>query len=197
VLPSKPTDEVRQFFGALEDPPARSFPLRVMRRLIREFLWVFIALMDLGRRFGSWLLRSEYIVTGGCKKRGACCHHILLEWTPMLDARPWLARLVLFKMTRIYNFYDRGYTWEVEDGFMARVLSCHSLRPDGSCGEYRIRPLICRSYPELPLIGKPMVLKGCGYTFARRDRGAESEPGLVQIGRPSRVPAAPEPDQSP
>lgn len=157
--------------------------------MVREGLWVFIWLMDLGRRFGSWLLRSEYVVTGGCKKRGACCHHILLEWTPMLDARPWLARLVLFKMTRIYNFYDRGYTWEVEDGFMARVLSCHSLRPDGSCGEYRIRPLICRTYPELPLIGKPMVLKGCGYTFARRDGQKPPEDTLVQIGRPKRAPA--------
>jgi hypothetical protein len=111
----------------------------------------------------------------------------LLEWTPLLDAHPWLARLILFKMTRIYNFYDRGYTWEVEQGFMARVLSCHSLQPDGSCGEYRIRPLICRTYPELPLIGKPMVLKGCGYTFARRDRSPEPDEGLVQIGRLRRM----------
>lgn len=183
----KKQDEVRQFFGAQPDPRPLSWPLRAFRRIIREFLWIFIWLMDAGRRFGSWLLRSEYVVTGGCKKRGACCHHILLEWTPLLDEHPWLARLVLFKMTRIYNFYDRGYTWEVDQGFMARVLSCHSLQADGSCGEYRIRPLICRSYPELPLIGKPMVLKGCGYTFGRRDRSPEPPEQLVQIGRPRRL----------
>ena len=66
-----------------------------------------------------------------------------------------------------------------------RVLGCHSLREDGRCGEYRLRPLFCRTYPEVPLTGRPMVLKGCGFEFERRD-GGEDEPveeELVQIGR--------------
>lgn len=142
--------------------------------------------MDLGRRFGQILLRTEYKVAGGCKKRGACCHHVLLQWYPILDRWPVLGRIVLWKYTRLYSFYDRGYTWEIEDGLMGRVLGCHALQPDGSCGEYRVRPLVCRSYPELPLLGKPMVLKGCGYRFVRRDGGQDETietESLIQIGR--------------
>ena len=85
--------------------------------------------MDLGRRFGSILLRTEYKVAGACKRRGACCHHILLEWSPMLDRFPWLGKLVLWKLTRFYSFYDKGYSWEIQDGFIARVLGCHALTP--------------------------------------------------------------------
>ena len=70
---------------------------------------------------------------------------------------------------------------------MARVLGCHALRPDGLCGEHRTRPLVCRTYPELPLVGRPMLLKGCGYKVARRDGRPEVDEGLVQIRRPTRL----------
>jgi hypothetical protein len=173
--------------GAQPDAQPRGIVLRIVRRILREAVFVFVVIMDLGRRFGQVLLKSEYKVAGGCQKRGACCHHVLLEWSPILDRHPLLARLVLWKLTRLYSFYDRGYTWEVEDGLMARVLGCHALLPDGRCGEYRTRPLFCRSYPELPLLGKPMVLKGCGYSFVRRDgkpeEVVEASETLVQIGR--------------
>ena len=130
------------------------------------------------------ILRSEHRLGGACKKRGACCQHILLEWSPWLERFPILGRLVLWKYTRLYSFYDKGYSWELEDGFIARVLGCHALRPDGLCGEHRIRPMVCRSYPEIPLIGRPMLLKGCGYQIVRRDGAPEPETeGLVQIRR--------------
>ncbi|MBI4817548.1 MAG: hypothetical protein HY791_14905 [Deltaproteobacteria bacterium] len=159
----------RALFRAVPDPPARGWPLRLLRRGVREVLWVVITIMDLGRRFGAWLFRSEYVRAGTCHKRGVCCEHILLEWSPWFDRFPWLARLFMWKMTRIYSFFDRGYAWELEGGLVARVLGCHALRPDGSCGDYRLRPLICRAYPELPIIGKPLVHKGCGFSFVRRD----------------------------
>lgn len=193
--PSDPGErDPRAFMGAQPDPPPRGLLLRIVRRILREAAFVFVVLLDLGRRLGAVLLRTEYKLAGGCKKRGACCHHVLLEWTPILDRYPLLGRIVLWKLTRLYSFYDRGYTWEVEDGFMARVLGCHALLPDGRCGEYRTRPLFCRTYPELPLLGKPMVLKGCGYHFVRRDgRPEDVIPGtadgspeasspLVQLG---------------
>jgi Fe-S-cluster containining protein len=178
-------DEARRILGALPDPPRRGPIGRAVRRVLREIMWIFIVVMDLGRRFGAVLLRTEYVVEGACKKRGACCHHILLTWTPLLDRFPFLARIVLWKYTRLYSFFDRGYSWEVEEGFLARVMGCHALLPDGRCGEHRLRPLVCRAYPELPLLGKPMVLKGCGYHFARRDGRAEEPPKeeLVQIRR--------------
>lgn len=179
-------DPARSLMGAVPDPPRRSRMARLLRRCAREFIWPFLLLLELGHRFGRVLLQTEYRVDGGCKQRGACCHHILMEWTPLLDRYPWMGRLALWKMTRLYSFYDKGYSWEVQDGLLVRVLGCHSLRPDGRCGEYRIRPLFCRTYPEVPLTGRPHVLKGCGYRFNRRD-GRQPETELVQIGRARRL----------
>jgi len=153
-------------------------------------MWIGVLIMDAGRRFGTVLLRTEYKLDDGCKKRGACCHHLLLEWSPVFDRYPLLGRFVLFKHTHLYSFFDRGYTWEIEDGVYGRVLGCNALREDNTCGEYRTRPLICRAFPELPLTGKPALLKGCGFTFARRDGHVEvqtNDDELVQIGRPRRL----------
>jgi hypothetical protein len=173
----------RAFMGAQPDPPKRGLVHRFVRRILRELVGVLIAIMNLGRRFGAFLLRTEYVIDHGCDMRGACCHHVLLEWSPFLDRHPFVGKLVLWKLTRFYSFFDRGYTWEIEEGLMARVLGCHALLPDGRCGEYRTRPMFCRTYPELPLVGKPMVLKGCGYRFKRRDGRPEEPDNLVQIGR--------------
>lgn len=111
-----------------------------------------------------------------------------MEWSSWLDRYPWLGRMALWKLTRFYSFYDKGYSWEVQEGLLVRVLGCHALGPDGRCREYRLRPLFCRTYPEVPLIGRAMVLKGCGYGFRRRD-GAPAEPPaepLIQLGRSIR-----------
>lgn len=185
--------DARTFFGAQPDPPERGPIARAFRRAARELVWVFVWTLNLGRRFGAVLLRTEYVLAGQCDRRGACCHHVLLEWSPLLDRHPWLGRIVLWKMTRFYSFFDRGYTWEVEDGLMARVLGCHALLPDGRCGEYRTRPFICRAYPEVPLVGKHPLLSGCGYRFARRDGRPDPErvedtdgAPLVRIGASSR-----------
>jgi hypothetical protein len=175
-------DPSRALFGAQPDRPKRGLFVRAIHRLARELVWPIVRLMELGHRSGRYFFRTEYKVAGGCDVRGACCHHILLEWAPSLDRVPILGRLVLWKLTRFYNFYDKGYVWEVEDGLMVRVLGCHALTADGKCGEYRTRPLFCRTYPEVPLWGRPQVLPGCGYKFVRRD-GRPEDPELVQIGR--------------
>lgn len=173
--------------GAHPSPPKRGPIRHVLRWTMRLSLVPIVLLLEWGHRFGRVLLQTEYKTTGGCKQRGACCHHILMEWSPLLDRFPLLGRLALWKLTRLYSFYDKGYSWEVEDGLLVRVLGCHALRDDGRCGEYRTRPLFCRTYPEVPLTRRPMVLKGCGYGFERRDGRPEvPEVELVQIGR--RIP---------
>ena len=43
------------------------------------------------------------------------------------------------------------------------VMGCRHLRKDGSCGDYHLRPLICRQWPVIEHFGYPKVLKGCGY----------------------------------
>jgi Fe-S-cluster containining protein len=175
----------RAMMRAQPDAAPRGPIRRLLRRLAREAVWPIVLLLEAGHRFGRVLLRTEYEVGGACDQRGACCHHILMEWSPLLDAHPRLARLVLWKLTRFYSFFDKGYTWEVEDGLLVRVLGCHALGQDGRCTEYRLRPLFCRTYPEVPLTGRPRVLAGCGYRFPRRDGQPEApeQSELVQIGR--------------
>jgi Fe-S-cluster containining protein len=181
-------DEARRILGAEPDPPPRTLLQRAAVRAVREVLWVFIVIMNAGRRFGDVLLQKEYRLAGACHARGACCHHILLEWSRWFERFPLLGKLVLWKYTRIYRFFDRGYSWEIEEGLIGRVLGCHALLPDGRCGEYRLRPLICRSYPETPLMGRHPLLTGCGFRFERRDgKDAPDDEGLVQIGAPRRL----------
>ena len=192
-------DAARTIMGAVPDPPQRKPWTRLLFRIGREAVWPIVWLMALGHRFGRTLLRTEYTVTGGCLKRGACCQHVLVEWAPILDTYPWLGRIVLWKLTRFYRFYDKGFTWEVQDGLLVRVLGCHALRTDGQCGEYRLRPLFCRTYPEVPLTGRPQVLRGCGYRSARRDGEPEPIEGseLIQIGGRERSLSAPGPSSNP
>ncbi len=177
-------DESRRTLGAQPDARPRSWPIRALRRLARELVWPWVWLLAAGHSFGRWLLRTQYQVTGRCHQRGACCHHVLLEWSPLFEKHPFLGRLVLFKLTRFYDFFDKGYSWEVQEGLVVRVLGCHALLPDGRCGVYRTRPLFCRTYPEVPLTGRGQVLAGCGFDFSRRD-GKPENPGLVQIGKGS------------
>lgn len=145
---------------------------------LRAWVAVFVTLKEYGSRFGHILLQSEYEIKTGCKKRGVCCEFILFEWSELFDKYPWLGRIALFKSTRFYRFFDRGYAWELEDGTLVRVLGCHALRKDGLCGEYFFRPSICRTYPLLPLLGKPATMKGCGYTYKKR-HGLIDEEELV------------------
>lgn len=172
--------------SSIEDitPPAPlrrtlSWPHRRVREVLSWVTW----LMALGHNFGRWLLQTEYVVEGRCEVRGDCCHHILMEWSPLLDRSPLLRRFALWKLTRFYSFYDKGYSWEVQEGLLVRVLGCRALGDDGRCREYRIRPLFCRTYPHVPLTGRPLVLRGCGYAFRRRDGAPEPDASpLVQIG---------------
>lgn len=172
-VPAAAQQNARALMAAQPDPPPRGPLRRGARRLLREALLPLVWLMEAGHRFGRTLFQTEYTISGACKRRGACCQHILLEWSPLFDRLPFLGRIVLWRMTRLHSFFDRGYSWEVQPGLLVRVLGCHALREDGLCGERRLRPLFCRTYPEVPLFGRPAVLKGCGYHFLRRDGQAE------------------------
>ena len=185
--------------GATSDPPRRGGVTHALLRIVREAISPFIWLMAQGHRFGRVLLRTEYRLTGTCRQRGACCQHILIEWSPVLERHRWLGHLMIWKHTRLYSFYDKGFTWEVQEGLHFRVLGCRALREDGRCGEYRLRPLFCRTYPQVPLIGRPHILRGCGYRGVSRDGEGAPVVGseLVQLGGRGRTLSAVPPKFNP
>lgn len=110
--------------------------------------------------------------------RGNCCHYVLMEWDPLMDRWPWLGRFWMWWYTEIHGFYPRGFDVENVDGRVARVMGCRHLQPDGRCGEYRLRPSICRQWPRIEYTSVPYVLKGCGYLAVPRrpDDDGEAAP---------------------
>lgn len=132
------------------------WPLRV---LVFPFMWLDLTVQRILQR----ILRPPYRVEGHCKQRGNCCHYILLGWDPLMDRWPWLGKFWLWWYTEILGFYLRGFDIENEAGDVARVMSCRYLQPNGSCGQYRLRPGICRQWPRIDYVSRPYVLKGCGY----------------------------------
>ena len=51
--------DVRAFLGAQPDPLPRGLVHRIIRRIARELVAVFIRIMDLGRRFGAVLWTED------------------------------------------------------------------------------------------------------------------------------------------
>lgn len=134
------------------------FPLRI---LFLPFLW-----LDLfAQKFARYFIRPPFIKTGNCLKRGNCCHYILL---PKLK---WgLDVLHLFWSTQINGFYLRSSEPFEYENKKVNVMGCRHLRKDGSCGQYFLRPLVCRTWPRIEYFGYPQILKGCGFKAKSRNR---------------------------
>ena len=63
------------------------------------------------------------------------------------------------------------------------VMGCRHLRNDGTCGDYHLRPLICRQWPVVEYFGYPKILKGCGYQ-SNPPYPAETFDNLSESGDP-------------
>ncbi len=121
-------------------------------------------LLDLhAQRLAVKWARTPYIQQGGCKQRGNCCHYIMIE-------KGWgiLGWLFMFWHTQVIGFYKRFPQIHSYEDKQVYVMGCRHLRPDGSCGQYAFRPLVCRKWPVIEHFGHPRILKGCGFTATPR-----------------------------
>ena len=76
-----------------------------------------------------------------CPPCGRCCRYVAVE----VDAPTTVARV----STLLWMLYHRGVeVYESHEGewFVLFPAECENLRPDGLCGVYENRPLICRDY---------------------------------------------------
>ncbi|MBN4067514.1 hypothetical protein JYU14_05460, partial [Simkania negevensis] len=135
-----------------------------VRVLVLPFVWLDFACQRLVKLF----MRPPNRRGGACKKRGNCCHYIVVEWIPEGDKLSWESRLKLWWDTQINGFYFRNFDQIEDDGQIVRVLSCRYLQKDGSCKHYWARPSLCRSWPRIEYFGKPRILKGCGFAAVPR-----------------------------
>ncbi len=76
-----------------------------------------------------------------CPPCGKCCRYVAVGIDP-----PDSVKRV---STLLWMLYHRGLTaYESHEGdwFLLVPAACGNLRPDGLCGIYEARPLICREY---------------------------------------------------
>ncbi len=135
------------------------FP-RWMGKMLKYYLLPF-AWLDIGaERVAKKIIKPPFKRTGACKKRGTCCHHILL---PHIKGVP--GKLVYWWYTQVHGFFPRFKEPKWYRGKRIHVMGCSYLKKDGSCGQYRLRPVVCRKWPFIERFAHPEVLRGCGFSY--------------------------------
>jgi Fe-S-cluster containining protein len=81
-----------------------------------------------------------------------------------------------FWNTQINGFYlhsDEIYEYE---NHKVMVMGCRYLQKNGSCGNYLLRPMVCRKWPIIEHFGYPRMLKGCGFKAIPRKPQPKDNP---------------------
>ncbi len=130
-----------------------------IRAMILPFVWLDMACQKIAKIF----IPPPFVRAGKCKKRGNCCHYILIE-----KVRGGFGFLDLFWHTQINGFYRRNKQPVQYGKKQVYVMGCRYLKTNGSCGRYFFRPAICRTWPRIEIFGEPQALKGCGIYAKQR-----------------------------
>ncbi len=125
----------------------------------------FVLLDVLAQRVARFCIKPPHKKEGFCKKRGACCRHILME-----QPKGVWGSLYLLWNTQINGFYPKEERPFALEGKRLRSMGCRYLKRDGRCGNYFLRPMVCRLWPEIERFGEPRILKGCGYRAQPRKK---------------------------
>jgi len=133
---------------------------------IRLLFLPFILLDVAMQRVARWLIPPPYKQVGSCKKRGNCCHYIMIR-----KPKGFLGWIFKFWNMEINGFYlrsDQEYEYE---NHKVMVMGCRYLQKDGSCKHHKFRPMVCRKWPVIEAFGVPRMLKGCGFKATPRKKG--------------------------
>lgn len=131
---------------------------------IRALILPFLVLDLVMQKLASKIVRPPFRQVGACKRRGNCCHYILLK-----EPKGVFGKIDLFWNTQVNGFYLRSRKTHECDGEQMVLLGCRYLKKNGACGHYTFRPTICRQWPMIEHFGAPRMLKGCGFTAVSRD----------------------------
>ena len=136
-----------------------------LRWPIKIIILPFLHLDLCMQKLAGWIIPPPYKKVGKCKKRGKCCHYILLEYRKGI-----MGKLLLYWNTELNGFYLRQNERIESDGRPMWVMGCRYLKKDGRCAHYRTRPMVCRSWPVIESFRKPRILKGCGFKIEVRNQ---------------------------
>lgn len=130
-----------------------------IRYMTLPFVWLDLGCQWIARQ----IIRPPLKKVGKCKRRGNCCHYILIQ-----KSKGIFGSFDLFWHTQINGFFRREKTLYEYKNMKVYVMGCRYLKEDGSCGVYSLRPTICRTWPRIEYFGHPQILKGCGYKAVPR-----------------------------
>ncbi|MCK5688913.1 YkgJ family cysteine cluster protein [Myxococcota bacterium] len=157
--------------------------------LFNEIILVFIKI-DLGAR---WLLRKiikpHYELGGYCSKCGFCCTQIIADPPRFIKRSLFLKKLFLAWHKTFHNFDQTGVGPNEEI-----IFTCRHLQVDGRCGNYRHRPILCRTYPLQPLFDLPPILPMCTHTIIPRATKTMKKRESLKIINPKVVIYHPTPE---
>ena len=103
--------------------------------------------------------KTEYEITGSCKKCGEYCNYMYSYDT----YTPEEFKIMQFLFPAYKRFYIKG-----KDEYGNLIFACKYVTKEGLCSVYDKRLAMCKRYP-LPKIPYPAELhEGCGYRVVKK-----------------------------
>lgn len=160
-------DQIDQAGEKFSVDSREDIPKQYIPKCIRVFLMLvflpFIHLDLLMQKVARMIIRPPFVPAGACKKRGNCCQYILMP-----NPKEIFGFLHYFWNTQVCGFYPKSKQIHEINGKKKIVLGCRHLSKDGRCTNYRLRPVVCRKWPQIAIFGYPNMLKGCGFQAKNR-----------------------------
>lgn len=126
--------------------------------LLKCLILPYVLIDEWMKKLARQVIRPPFRQVGKCKRRGNCCYYILIP-----QIRTMWGRLFFLWYTQVHGFYMRSRKAHLYEGKKMLLMGCRYLKKNGSCGQYLLRPQICRQWPLIERFGYPKILKGCGY----------------------------------
>ena len=156
-------------------PPVGGIPPQKLpawlRLCLQCFFYPFMRLDLMAQGVLRLIIPPPYKRTGQCKMTGKCCRYLGQEKSRGFD---WpFFRWWAFEVN---GFYERSFEVDGPDETQMRVYSCRHLTAEGRCGNYALRPTVCRTWPRIDYFGQPSLMKGCGFSLEPHRRNQNDDP---------------------
>ena len=137
------------------------FGLRLSRWCFAEVVSWFVRLEMFCIQWVRRLYPPKYSLGGECIRCGRCCEQIVSNPPRWFREKGWRLYAAFHRSWHRFELVARGDQGEF-------LFRCGHLQSDGRCGNYRHRPLICRTYPVQPYFEAPNFIPGCSHTVVPR-----------------------------
>ena len=144
---------------------AFSFSRNYNRTMIRRLVLCFVMADNFIFNLVKKPFKTKWILEGKCRKCGRCCRDIGMKIDPRLLQSSLITDIIVRWISWLFNFELK----HIEYDSLLIVFTCKKSTPEGTCGDYKWRPNICRNYPIVDYFDKPGLFDTCGYSAKLRE----------------------------